>query len=65
MIGHYLGEFSITYNPALGPPAPPGSSPSSSLLATKDTDISKTKNPHNVLSWPDRIYKQIPVPFLR
>ncbi|KAJ1079387.1 hypothetical protein K5549_021447, partial [Capra hircus] len=42
MIGHYLGEFCITYKPVkhsgpgMGPHTPPDSSPSSSLLANRD-----------------------------
>ena len=42
MIGHYLGEFCITYKPVkhsgpgMGPHTPPDSSPSSSLLVNRD-----------------------------
>ncbi|XDA78322.1 hypothetical protein R6Z07M_008360 [Ovis aries] len=45
MIGHYLGEFSITYKPVkhsgpgMGPHTPPDSSPSSSLLANRGRDF--------------------------
>ena len=55
---HRLGEFSIAYNPVTsGPPICPNSLPSSSLLAKRDTDISRRNNPFptpsSQLAWQD------------